>query len=241
MTDDHQLQRWWAHRAHRLFLHTHTHASCTVHTTVYSLFYYVQQADRLKQVGTGLRRAISQSVHFCVSASACMHLFDVDWWRAVTDRKEDVSMRCLSLPSSLSALGSAWRWRSVCVCWTCVYVLALVGNDFEKRSTTPNSQYHPISPHWNQHGGVVIGRNVLLLQFSCAPTFFGTDSFPIREVPDDGWWYRFAARKVGGWASVRRVSGRPCLHLSLAVTWHLRYLINKMSKSCMLCNYYTLS
>lgn len=45
----------------------------------------------------------------------------------------------------------------VCVCWMCVDVLALVGNDFEKRSNTPNSQYHPISPHWNQHGGVVIG------------------------------------------------------------------------------------
>lgn len=54
-------------------------------------------------------------------------------------------------------------------------VLALVGNDFERRSDTPrNSQYHPISADWNQHGaaaGVVIGRNVLLLQSFGPATF----------------------------------------------------------------------
>lgn len=91
----------------------------------------------------------------------------------------------------------------------------LVGNDFERRSDTPrNSQYHPISADWNQHGaaaGVVIGRNVLLLQPFGPATFlsffFATTCFLLgmcrmmadgRDLPQErlsqgeggggGWW-----------------------------------------------------
>lgn len=64
-------------------------------------------------------------------------------------------MHCLGSP--VHCLRSDQPDVGVSVCWMCVAVLALVGNDFEKHSNTPNSQYHPISPHWNQHGGVVIG------------------------------------------------------------------------------------
>lgn len=90
----------------------------------------------------------------------------------------------------------------------CVGVLHLVGNDFELNSNTPDSQYHPVSPQWNQHGGVVIGRNVLLLQVFCAATIFGTNPFPIREVPDNGWWCRLTGGKgqeFSFWAAALRV------------------------------------
>lgn len=95
----------------------------------------------------------------------------------------------------------------------------LVGNDFERRSDTPrNSQYHPISADWNQHGaaaGVVIGRNGLLLQSFGPATFlsffFATTCFLLgmcrmtadgRDLPQErlsqgeggggggGWWGR---------------------------------------------------
>lgn len=53
-------------------------------------------------------------------------------------------------------------------------------------------QYHPTG----------INMVVLLLaemcccsSFSARRHFFGTNSFPIREALDDGWWYRLTARK----------------------------------------------
>lgn len=87
-----------------LLLSTHTHTrSHPVYRIVYLVFYYVQQPDRLKQVCT------SQSlILLCVCV--CMHLFDVDWWRAVTNRKEGCQYALPPLPCSLSVLRSARRW-----------------------------------------------------------------------------------------------------------------------------------
>lgn len=80
---------------------------------------------------------------------------------------------------------------SLCVrrlVWMCADVLALVGNDFERHSNTPNSQYHPISAAWNQHGGVVIGWNVLLLGVSARPQLLAAALFLLatcRMTADD--------------------------------------------------------
>lgn len=114
----------------------------------------------------------------------------------------------------------------------------LVGNDFERRSDTPrNSQYHPISADWNQHGAaaaVVIGRNVLLLQSFGPATFlsffFATTCFLLgmcrmmadgRDLPQErlsqgeggggGWWgggAYFHGFGVGGFLCARQMT--PC-------------------------------
>lgn len=120
------------------------------------------------------------------------------------------------LPCSLSALRSARRWRW-CVC---VDVLALVGNDFEKRSNTPNSQYHPISPHWNQHGGVVIGWNVLLLHFFLRGEIFWHQLVSYQGCA--GWWLMIQIYRKKGWAgglSFGSVVFRVWVFVRVCVCW----------------------
>lgn len=110
-----------------------------------------------------------------VSVSVYAQVLDVDWWRAVTHRKGGCQHALYPLPCSLSALQSAQHWCQCVrdVCWACVDVLALIGNDFEKHRNTPNSQYHPISPYWNQHSNIVIGwKCVVASVFQCSCTFW---------------------------------------------------------------------
>lgn len=151
MTDDHQLHRWWV--------------QCARWSRSQTLLYSLQDGLfglLLRPQATGSNRFVAANHFECICAAACMHLFDVDWWRAVTHRKEVVTMHC---PHSVRCLQCCLFVRfKACVCVWRMCVLALDGNDFEKRGNTPNSQYHPISPHWNQHGCVFIGGNVSLLQ-----------------------------------------------------------------------------
>lgn len=145
----------------------------------------------------------------CVCVRTC--LMQIDGELSPAERRV-VSMHCLRSPAHcLHSNLPSTDVVCVCVfdaCWMCVS-MSLLWSEMTLRNTAilPNSQYHPISPHWNQHGGVVIGWNVLLLQSFSVATFFGTDFFPIRDVLDDGWWWRFTARKAkpggGGWALFR--------------------------------------
>ncbi len=128
-----------------------------------------------------------ERIFLCVCVCVCACMYALVWCRLMESchpLKGGLSVCTASTPLFIvctpifPALVSVCVCVCVCVgcvldvCWMCVDVLALVGNDFEKHSNTPNSQYHPISPHWNQHGGVVIGWNVLLLQFFCRGDIF---------------------------------------------------------------------
>ena len=114
MTDDHQLQGWWAKDAHLLLLHTHTHTHTRIliHSTQYSVW---PSATTNRLTGWNRLGLASRSESILLCMPACMHLFDVDWWRAVSHKKEDVSMHSLrSLPYCLHS-GEPAVSISVCV------------------------------------------------------------------------------------------------------------------------------
>lgn len=94
--------------------HKHTHIQCTGQIIWSSI---------MSNGLTGWNRSAPANHLECIllCVCVCMHLFDADWWRAVTNRKEGCQYALPPLPCSLSTLWSARALVSVCTC-VCVSV-----------------------------------------------------------------------------------------------------------------------
>lgn len=220
------------------FAHTHSY---TVHRTVYLVVYYVQQADRLKQVCT------SQSVTVyspqCMCECACMYeLVRCRLMESCHPPKGGCQYALPPLSCALSALRSVRRWRVGCVS------MSLLWSEMTLRSTailpTVNIiQYHS---NWNQHGGVVIGWN----EFFLPPTRFLLGMCWMMAHDTDllqerlGWGLSFG-RVVLRVCLCKRVSFCACVYLYVSLTvislFKMIKWANIAGTLCHRCNDYTVS
>ena len=112
----------------------------TLFHAVNRILYFVQQSDRLREVSTSQSSRVYSHQRVCV----CVQLFDIDWWRAVTHRKEGCQYALSPLSCSLSAL----QCTPACVmCVGCVSMsllwLEMTLWNTAILSTVNIIQYHP--------------------------------------------------------------------------------------------------